>query len=274
MTVWGNRIGALAGAALSAGLLGVFPVRACPPEATETRALTAIASGNSLTLDDGTELRLSSILLPTPRDLPAPSEGWPLQSEAEAALDRFLASRTLKLAATGSFRDRYGRRVAHAISADGLWVQSAMVDEGLARVVPLPGELDCVRELYAREAVARAKRVGLWANPAYAIRQARHTRTLERLMGTFQIVEGWVAEVGATRSEVFLNFGRNWRWDFTAAVDLRRAPDRDAIAARLKRLKGRFVRVRGFVERRNGPFIGVASADVIEDLPEGSASGR
>jgi hypothetical protein len=93
------------------------------------------------------------------------------------------------------------------------------------------------------------------------------------LTGTFQIVEGWVAAIGGTRRELFLNFGRDWRWDFTAAVDLRRLPDRDATVSRLKALEGRYVRVRGWIEKRNGPFIELAAPDVIEELPEGLSSG-
>lgn len=97
---------------------------------------------------------------------------------------------------------------------------------------------------------------------------------LEKLGGTFQVIEGWVAAVGLSRNEVFLNFGRDWKWDFTAAVDLKRSDDRAALIARLKNLKGRLVRVRGFIERRNGPFISLATAEAIEELPEGSAGGQ
>jgi hypothetical protein len=168
--------------------------------------------------------------------------------------------------------------VAHAVTDGGdpaarRWLQAALVDAGHARVAPLPGETLCLAELFAREAVARATRSGLWSNPAYAIRSARDTRTLMALTGTFQIVEGWVAAIGGTRRELFLNFGRDWRWDFTAAVDLRRLPDRDATVSRLKALEGRYVRVRGWIEKRNGPFIELAAPDVIEELPEGLSSG-
>lgn len=272
------RVGGIGFVAVTSAILGVgssvaAPVHACPPDTLETRAATAIASGQALNLDDGTELRLSGILAPSAGDLPEPPATWPLAAQSHAALSRLLEGGTVRLAAAGSFRDRYGRRVGHASTGSGKWLQSALVEEGLVRVAPLPGETDCARVLFAREAVARAKGVGLWANPAYAIRLARHTRTLGRLTGTFQIVEGWVADVGVTRSGVFLNFGRNWRWDFTAAVDVRRLPDRDAVVERLRQLKGRLVRVRGYIERRNGPFIALASPDVIEDVPEGLASG-
>ena len=261
-------------------LPGALPASSetCPPVPSGSRSIVRIESATTFVLDDGTSLRLMALLAPSGRDLAAPDANWPAQSAARSAVENLLADRRIDLADTGQFRDRYGRRVSHALlSAPGgpVWMQAALVDIGHARVAPLPQETACLGQLFAREAVARAKRVGLWANPAYAIRPARETRQLERLIGTFQIVEGWVQDVGTSRNELFVNFGRNWRWDFTAAVDLRRnAEPRDALVARLKLLKGRLVRVRGWIEVRNGPFMALAAADVIEELPEGSASGR
>jgi micrococcal nuclease len=236
--------------------------------------VAAISRAAVLSLDDGTELKLMGVLLPGANDLPTPPADWPQQNDALAALDHVLRTRTAKIAATGAFTDRWNRRVAHAFAEDGSWVQAAIVDAGHARVQALPGETACIRELLTREAVARAKRIGMWASPAYEIRQARATRTLERLTGTFQIVEGWVANVGMSRTEVFLNFGRDWRWDFTAGIELRRSPDREAAVARLRGLRGKLVRVRGYIERRNGPFVTLAAPEVIEELPEGLAGGR
>jgi endonuclease YncB( thermonuclease family) len=251
---------------------------ACPPEPSESRAVARIENAASFVLDDGTRLRLMSLLPPSGRDLAAPGASWPAELAARSAVESLLSDRRIDLAGAGQFRDRYGRRIGHVLlAAPGgrVWLQAALVDGGHARVAPLPQETACLGQLFAREAVARAKRVGLWANPAYTIRPARETRQLEQLNGTFQLVEGWVQDVGTSRNELFLNFGRNWRWDFTAAIDLRRSPEpRDALVARLKLLKGRLVRVRGWIEARNGPFMALAAEDVIEELPEGSASGR
>lgn len=245
----------------------------CPPIATELRAVAEIRTAGEISLDDGTSARLLGIMAPSRRDLPDPPGDWLPQSKAVAELDRLLANRTILIAEAGAFRDRYGRRVIHAFSASEpkQWLQSAMIEAGHARVSALPGEATCLRELFLLEAVARAKRVGLWANPAYDIRAARDPRTLASLIGTFQLVEGWVSSVSRRRNTVYLNFGRDWRWDFTAAIDLRRSAAKDAVAARLQALQGRLVRVRGFVERRNGPFISLASPDAVEELPEGAA---
>jgi endonuclease YncB( thermonuclease family) len=257
-----------------------LPVRGedCLEGLLEGRAVTRVESAAAFTLDDGSSLKLMSLSVPSARDVAASVGEWAPEADARAAVEALVRDRRIKIVASGAFRDRYGRRVAHVYGegrdAGRFWLQSAIIDDGHARVAPLPGEAMCLRQLFAREAVARAKRAGLWANPAYAVRSARETRELEKLGGTFQIIEGWVAAVGMSRNEVFLNFGRDWRWDFTAAVDLKRSDDREGLVARLKNLKGRLVRVRGFIERRNGPFISLATAEAIEELPEGSAGGR
>jgi endonuclease YncB( thermonuclease family) len=257
-----------------------FPARGndCPLGQMESRAVTRVERVAAFTLDDGSRLKLMSLSVPSARDVAASTGDWQPEVDAQAAIAALVSDPRIEIVATGAFRDRYGRRVAHVygVSRDvgRIWLQAAIIDEGHARVAPLPSETMCLRELFAREAVARAKRAGLWANPAYAVRSAQDPRLLQKLVGTFQIIEGWVAAVGMSRNEVFLNFGRDWKWDFTAAVDLKRSDDRKALTARLKNLKGRLVRVRGFIERRNGPFIALATADAVEELPEGSASGQ
>ena len=248
----------------------------CPPVGSETRAVANIRGVSDITLEDGTAAKLMGLLPPSVRDLPAPPSAWPLAGAALADLEHRLQDRRILIAKAGSFRDRYGRLVVHAFTSgeNAQWLQGALVEAGQVRVAPMPGETTCARALLLREAVARSKRIGLWANPVYEVRSARETRTLASLTGTFQIVEGWVSAVARRRNTVFLNFGQDWRWDFTAGIDLRNTPQKDAIAAQLQELQGRLVRVRGYIERRNGPFIALASADVIEELPEGASTGR
>lgn len=273
--IYQRRWAAVLGNLVLAVTSSLAHAQGCPPQAGESRAVTQVAEPASLALDDGSELKLASVLLPSKRDVAGDAETWPAQVEAMSALRGLVEGRTITIAADGQFRDRYDRRVGHAFATTGaaqpMWIQAALVDGGQARVAPLPGETQCASDLYAREAVARAKRVGLWSNPAYDIRDARNTRALRSLLGTFQIVEGWVVGVGGGRGrEMFLNFGPDWRWDFTAGIDLRGGSEREAVAQRLRQLNGRLVRVRGFLERRNGPFMALNSIHSIEELPEGS----
>ncbi len=241
---------------------------ACPPVPIEQRAVAAVKDGATLLLTDSTELRLAGILAPTAADVPVPVATWPPEDEARRALLGLTVSGIVDFAAIAR-RDRYGRRIAHARvtrGAEVLWLQEALVSSGQARVAPLPGETACLRPLLAVEDWARRQQRGIWANPAYAVRPAHATRDLTNHLSTFQIVDGRIVAVGRARHHIYLNFGANWRWDFTAALEVRNQTERAATFERLKRLEGRRVRVRGWIVRRNGPYVELASEEVIEIL--------
>jgi len=73
-----------------------------------------------------------------------------------------------------------------------------------------------------------------------------------------------VQDVAESRGRIYLNFGQDWRTDFTAAIA---ASDRDSFTGsdiKLPDLDGRVIRVRGWLERRNGPMIDVTHPEQIE----------
>jgi hypothetical protein len=120
-----------------------------------------------------------------------------------------------------------------------------------------------MRELLAHEHVAREASAGLWSNAAYATRRAYRTRDLLRQRNTYQIVEGRVVGVAATKSHTYVNFGKNWRTDFTAGVAKKIIDENPALAETLPALVGQKVGVRGWIEYRNGPFIAIEDPSQI-----------
>ncbi|MGB8602143.1 MAG: thermonuclease family protein [Rhizomicrobium sp.] len=155
--------------------------------------------------------------------------------------------------------DRYGRQPVQAV-ADGIWLQGDLIERGLARVDPASGA--CTTTLYAIEQSARLHHAGLWADPAYAVRPPEGA-----LPGQFQIIEGRVLTVAKKDGRLFLNFGADWKTDFTVTVapaDMRRF--RHAHLDPMT-LAGRRVRVRGIVERYHGPEIVLAGPEGLEVLP-------
>ena len=73
--------------------------------------------------------------------------------------------------------------------------------------------------------------------------------------GRFAFVSGLVLDTKRVKNMVYLHFGENWRNDFTIAIaahDLRafRRADFDPLA-----LKGKVIRVRGWVKHDFGPMI-------------------
>ncbi|MGH6816258.1 MAG: thermonuclease family protein [Hyphomicrobiaceae bacterium] len=254
---------------LAAQPAGTANGRSCRLEPGERQAVVRVIDGETLALDDGSEVRLIGALSPRSPDSGANATVWPPEREATAELERLVLGRSVDLAFAGRRRDRYGRILAHVFADTGagrVWVQGHMLAAGRARAYALPESAACYEELLAYERQARTTNAGLWSHAAYRIRSALHTRELLRLRSTYQIVEGRIAHIADIRGHVYLNFGSNWREDFTAGVKsaVRRtvfAGGRDP-----KTLEGRQVRIRGWIDRRNGPAIDVVHPGQIEVL--------
>lgn len=245
---------------------------------SERHNVIAVVDAETLRLDDGSELRLIGALAPRNPAEDAPlqngattDERWPPEVAAREVLTSLALGRAVDLVGQGASRDRYGRRLAQAYiaPADGgerVWLQGALVAVGHARAYGIPGSYDCVAELIAAEKMAREKRVGLWSLAAYDPRPARRTRDLRALRETFQIVEGTVTHARRTKRGIFLDFGSDWRWDFSLAI----APSAERVdrrwASGLLDLAGKRVRARGWIVRRNGPAIEIDHPSQIELL--------
>lgn len=250
----------------------------CAPTPTEAKAVTRITGANSVRLDDGTEVTLMGLIAPTsPDDRGAAAEDpWPPEQRALSALEILLQGHSVGLAYGKHREDRYGRRPAHVfVKRAGalVWVQAEAITRGLARVDVSSLDDDCARLLLGLEAKARNHRAGLWANAAYQIRAADRPWALLRYRSTFQIVDGRVAGTARIRNRIYINFGKKWRADFTVGMSQRTLKRFESSGRRLDQLKGHNVRIRGWIERRGGPFIYLRSPLELEILDAGTPSG-
>lgn len=145
---------------------------------------------------------------------------------------------------------------------------------GLARAYGLQGNFGCLAKLTRLEASARRSGIGIWRHAAYQVRSAARSSDLYRYRHTFQLVAGKVLAVAERRGVTYLNFGRNWRRDFTIVV---RRGDRKRLrkaGVNLAALKGRRIQVRGWIEVRNGPMIRVRNSAELEVLDAAAPGGK
>ncbi|MEM9355697.1 MAG: thermonuclease family protein [Pseudomonadota bacterium] len=241
------------------------------------RTATAVTGPRSLRLDDGTEVVLEGLLPPSRLDHRSVPQDWSLPEKAVEALAQAAVGRSIELSGRPKQRDRYGRRLAqvHIQSSQGpLWLQAYMVQTGQARVA-IRGIHDAckIKALLRGETVARDKRLGLWSGAGYAIRRADKPFELLRYRSTFQIVEGRVRAIAQVRSKIFVNFGRQWKRDFTIGVRRRFAKKLRVAGLKLEQLKGRKIRVRGWIERRGGPYIELRKSEQISLVPNPKLAG-
>jgi micrococcal nuclease len=224
--------------------------------AAETVRVARVLEGPRLELDDGRRVRLAGLRVPA---------GEAHRAAAQAALAGLIADRGARLQPAAAGHDRWGELVAQVERDDGLWLQGALLEVGLAQLQTRPGEVERAAKMRAAERVARAAARGLWADPAQAPQAADDAHAD---IGSFRIVHGKVLRVAETRNFVYLNFGADWRTDFTLRLDKPAAAAlAGALDAPLERLAGRRVEARGFLVEAGGPLIDVSHPEQIEVLP-------
>lgn len=242
-------------AAIVLGLLVVLPdALAEELDWSPPLEVARVLAAERLELVDGRSIRLAGIRVPAT-----------VAGQAQTVLAELVADRALRLGTSPAPFDRYGDLVAQVERADGLWLQGALLERGLAQVRTRPDEVARAAAMLDLEQAARAAGRGLWRQPGLAARPADQ---LADAIGSFQIVQGRVLRVAPTEDYVYLNFGQDWRSDFT--LRLRRA-ELDASFARspvdVLALAGRRVEVRGFVLNAGGPLIELSHPEQIQVLP-------
>lgn len=255
-------------ALLRVPVLALLTLTAAPASATELETLAAaleqapdsrvadVVDGDTVVLEDGREVRFVGIQAPKlplgRRDFPE----WPLAPEARAAVEELVGDRRVAVRPGETARDRHGRVLAHLFRGDdGLWIQGELLRRGLARVYTFPDNRRLATELLAAEVQARAAGRGIWSLPFYRVRDAATLPDDPNTEGTFQVVRGTVRDVAEVRGTTYLNFGRDWKTDFTVSLDRAAARLFTAAGVDPAGLEGREILVRGWIRSRNGPMI-------------------
>ena len=230
-----------------------------------TALVVAVIDGDTVILDDAREVRLVGIQAPK---LPLGRRGfakWPLADEAKAALEDLVLDRRVSLGYGGRSIDRHNRALAHLFTEDGTWVQGALLTAGFARVYSFPDNRALVREMLVHERGSRETSQGIWSHPYYSVLDPQASA---RHLDQYALVEGRVSDVAMVGGRTFLNFGPDWRQDFTISIAARDWHRFAEAGISPDDYLGRRIRVRGWLKSRNGPMIDVTHPEQIEVLSE------
>lgn len=215
--------------------------------------VATIVDERSLRLQDGREVRLAGIEIDAER-----------RAEAKAALTSLANGRRITLRGADDAPDRYGRQPAYVfVDAALISAQGRLLETGDALVGLGIAQTDCRAELLAAETAARTAGRGLWADPA-ALKNAGNPGDILARVGRFTVIEGRILSVRETGGTIYLNFGRRWTRDFAVTISRRILGSFEAAGISPKSLENKRIRVRGWVERRSGPQLGVREVGQIE----------
>jgi hypothetical protein len=166
--------------------------------------------------------------------------------------------------------DRWGRTPVLLRWSDGPDCHEAgetLVRNGLAMIDPGPEDL-ARPELFAAEAHARERGLGVWADGRYKAVPVGQVDRLRERIGHFTLVEGRVRDVGERQERTYLNFGTDWASDFTIIIPKRVWSVMAARGLNRATLKARRIRARGILEERSGPALTIAVPEMIEALDD------
>ncbi len=214
---------------IAVGAIWAVFVLACGAAVARAPVLVqAVAENGELTLEGGQRAVLANLVL---------AEG-----AADAIRERVLGQ---ALVMQPQSTDRHGRVVAVFSGLDGESVQAHVLREGLAMVYAEDAKAE-LAELMALE------REGVW--PLLAAD--------ESVPEGFAVVEGVVRDVALFKKQAYVNFGEDWKTDFTIMIpaDVMRRMD----AAVLENLQGKTVRVRGVVHGYYGPRVTLFHPQMME----------
>ncbi len=222
-----------------------------------------VVDGDTVHLEDGRSVRLVGIQAPKlPLGRPHVRK-QPLADASKALLEKLVLGKAVALSYGGRKIDRHGRALAHLHDEGGRWVQGVLLEQGMARVYSFPDNRMLVGAMLERERAARTAKRGIWRLRFYEIRTPEEAN---RYIDTFQLVEGTVLSAARVRGRIYLNFGEDWRSDFTITISKRSARAFKSGEIDPLAWQGRRVRVRGWLSWRNGPMINLTHPEQIEVL--------
>ncbi len=229
----------------------------------EIRVREAI-DGDTVILTDGRTLRYIGIDAPEVRRYTQDSwvyDPQPFSLEAKQFNQKLVEGRSVRLEFDVERTDKYGRLLAYCF-VDDILVNAKLLEEGFAFLhIRSPNEK--YKDLFSTlQKKAQQEKKGIWKNSSIISSDEAH-----RYIGQIKCVEGEVLNIHEGQKAFHLNFGKDWKKDFTVVIFKR---DLSFFLSKgispVKDYQNRFIRVTGLIKEYNGPEIIVSHPSAIEIL--------
>lgn len=214
-----------------------------------------ISKQNTIRLDDGTELVIANI--------------YEKKKDSHQFIKKILKNKKVFFYSSGRLKDRYNRLIVQVFYKEeekSKWLQETLIEKGYGVVMALPTNWQCSPELLASERLTRnAAQENKLLNSNFQIVSIENTKSLnQKQQGSFQIVKGRILSISRTAQNTYINFSKNWRKDFTAVISNHLLRQKKGRWPKLKRLKGKTIILRGWLDHYNGPLIRLETPEMIE----------
>lgn len=212
--------------------------------------LKSVTSANTVQMDDGNEYIITYIYVPENTSKKVTSQVKKLLFGKILTLHKYIDAK----------KDRYGRLpIVITYAAKGGDIASIQEDLISMKLVKLYIEdegLDFIKYL---------KKIDNSTNQPPV-----STNDAHKYIGDYAVFEGEITAFKETKKSVYLNFGKDWKTDFTLRFDKKywqMVKDRYYVE-KIDEIVGLTIRSRGFVENYYGPMINIDHAEQMDIIAE------
>ncbi len=225
--------------------------------------IEVVKAGDAVTFTSDVTVQLADIKAPEYWPKGAPYKSWPYGFASKKALTKIANGQTVTLYCDKPAKNTFGDTIAHIQLSDGTWLQHLLVQEGHAFFYPNVAHTEISTALVNAENRARTEEVGLWASSLYRPLRATGSNLKS---GWFQTVEGKIYSAKKIGKKIYLNFGQDWRKDFTIQLNGKLEKKYLKQGVTPLSLAGQNIEVRGWVEWSGGPKIILTHTDQMRLL--------
>jgi micrococcal nuclease len=225
-----------------------------------------VIDGDTVRLENGNLLRY--IGLDTPEVRIKKGEEFifspqPFSQEATEFNRKLVEGKFVRVEFDVEKKDQYGRLLGYCFVGD-VFVNAKLLEEGYAVLYTRPPNIKYADLFVRLQSLAREAKKGLWGSYE-TIDQSK----AYKFIGQIRTVRGRVLNTGKSAKCIFLNFGENWKSDFTVAIF------NNSLSAFYKKgidpltfYQGRIVEATGRIREYNGPEIVINNPDELTLIDE------
>ena len=249
-------------------LLGLIFFLSCGQGNYSQVKVSEVIDGDTVKLSNGKMLRYIGLDTPEVR-MKAAGAGFiynpqPFSLEAKEFNRKLVEGKNIRVEFDVEKTDRYGRLLGYCF-IENTFVNAKLIEEGYAVLYTFPPNVKYTDLLVKSQKKAQKKKKGLWGSFA-TIDHAQAGKYINQVRS----VEGRVVNTYKSKKCVYLNFGQNYKNDFTVVIfnntlDFFNKKDIDPVSF----YNGKKIRVMGRIREYNGPEIIVNSPYEIEVMEAG-----
>lgn len=225
-----------------------------------------VIDGDTVRLSNGKSLRYIGIDTPEVHIRKNGKFVYAPQEFANQAMEfnrRLVEGKQIRIEFDVVKKDKYGRLLGYCF-VDGKFVNAELIKEGFALLYTFPPNVKYVDTFKVYQAQARKKLKGLWQT-----HEVINSDRAYKYIGKVRSVQGRVLSTYQSKKCVYLNFGTNYKTDFTVVIFsnvIKYFKDKNIDPVSF--YKGKTIRVCGKIKEYNGPEIIINMPQEIEVLSQ------